>query len=93
MLVRGCSALNTTLYVQALPRVRFNKGGALLAVSTNNNGIKILANADGQLLLSLENRSYVAARSASESITKVACYHIYVLSLHGLSLFNCATHM
>ncbi|KAG1363958.1 putative protein TPR3 [Cocos nucifera] len=54
----------------ALPRVRFNKGGALLAVSTNNNHIKILANADGQLLLSLENRSYVAARSASESIMK-----------------------
>ncbi|XP_038984116.1 protein TPR3-like isoform X2 [Phoenix dactylifera] len=54
----------------ALPRIRFNKGGALLAVSMNNNCIKILANADGQLLLSLENRSYVAARSASESITK-----------------------
>ncbi|KAF8393179.1 hypothetical protein HHK36_021420 [Tetracentron sinense] len=35
----------------AYPCIRFNKGGTLLAVSTNDNGIKILANADGVQLL------------------------------------------
>ncbi|XP_017699381.1 protein TOPLESS-like isoform X2 [Phoenix dactylifera] len=48
----------------ASPHIQFNKDGALLAVSAKNNRIKILANASGQLLLSL------AARSASESIPK-----------------------
>ncbi|KAG1327125.1 hypothetical protein COCNU_01G010590 [Cocos nucifera] len=46
----------------ASPCIRSNKDGSLLAVSANNNRIKILANIDGQRLLSL------AARSASESI-------------------------
>jgi hypothetical protein len=32
---------------QALPRLRFNKEGNLLAVTTADNGFKILANADG----------------------------------------------
>ncbi|WOL13546.1 protein TPR3 isoform X1 [Canna indica] len=49
------------------PRVRFNKDGSLLAASTTNNGIKILANANGQLLLSHES---CADRTASESIAK-----------------------
>nr|POE99808.1 protein tpr1 [Quercus suber] len=40
----------------ASPCIRFNKEGILLAVSTRENGIKILANADGlQLLRSIEN--------------------------------------
>ncbi|KAG8096737.1 hypothetical protein GUJ93_ZPchr0013g34568 [Zizania palustris] len=55
----------------ASPRVRFNKEGTLLAVSTHDNGIKILANADGaRLLRTLENRSFDASRSASETVTK-----------------------
>ncbi|XP_020110351.1 protein TPR3 isoform X1 [Ananas comosus] len=55
----------------ASPRIRFNKEGALLAVSTHDNGIKILANADGlRLLRSLENRSFDASRVVSESMTK-----------------------
>uniref|UniRef100_A0A0E0GJV4 CTLH domain-containing protein n=1 Tax=Oryza nivara TaxID=4536 RepID=A0A0E0GJV4_ORYNI len=55
----------------ASPRVRFNKEGTLLAVSTHENGIKILANADGvRLLRTLENRSFDASRSASETVTK-----------------------
>ncbi|XP_058111439.1 protein TPR3-like [Magnolia sinica] len=50
----------------ASPRIRFNKEGTLLAVSANENGIKILANADGvRLLRTFENRSYVP-----ESLTK-----------------------
>ncbi|CAA7407500.1 unnamed protein product [Spirodela intermedia] len=55
----------------ASPRIRFNKEGTLLAVSTNDNGIKILANADGiRLLRTFENRSFDASRAASETITK-----------------------
>ncbi|XP_068638722.1 topless-related protein 1-like [Aristolochia californica] len=59
------------------PRVRFNKEGMLLAVSTNDNGIKILANADGlRLLHTLENRSFDASRAVSEAASK---------SLQGIS--------
>ncbi|ONL96154.1 topless-related2 [Zea mays] len=55
----------------ASPRIRFNKEGTLLAVSTADNGIKILANADGlRLLRTLENRSFDASRNASEAVTK-----------------------
>ncbi|KAL1298046.1 topless-related protein 1 isoform X1 [Arachis hypogaea] len=54
----------------ASPRIRFNKDGALLAVSANENGIKILANADGmRLLRSLENSMYDASRT-SEAMAK-----------------------
>ncbi|KAL5988108.1 RNA polymerase II associated Paf1 complex subunit Tpr1 [Asimina triloba] len=50
----------------ASPRIRFNKEGTLLAVSANDNGIKILGNADGiRLLRTFENRSFVP-----ESLTK-----------------------
>ena len=62
---------------QASPRIRFNKEGTLLAVSTVDNGIKILANADGlRLLRTLENRSFDASRNATETVTKViTCKH------------------
>ncbi|MCO5551302.1 hypothetical protein L7F22_004801 [Adiantum nelumboides] len=41
----------------ASPRLRFNKEGSLLAVTTNDNGIKILANVDGmRLLRAIESR-------------------------------------
>ncbi|XP_071694247.1 protein TOPLESS-like [Rutidosis leptorrhynchoides] len=51
----------------ASPRIRFNKDGTLLAVSTNENGIKILANSDGlRLLRTFENLSYDAASRAPE---------------------------
>ncbi|KAK8946288.1 Topless-related protein 1 [Platanthera guangdongensis] len=54
--------------LQASPCIRFNKLGSLLAVSTSDNCIKILANAEGyQLLRSFESRLYSAARSASEA--------------------------
>ncbi|KAE8723627.1 Topless-related protein 4 [Hibiscus syriacus] len=49
----------------ASPRIRFNKDGSLLAVSTNDNGLKILANLDGmRLLRTLENLSYDSSRTA-----------------------------
>ncbi|XP_058728883.1 topless-related protein 1-like isoform X2 [Vicia villosa] len=54
----------------ASPRIRFNKDGTLLAVSANDNVIKIIANADGiRLLRTLENSMYDASR-ASESLVK-----------------------
>ncbi|KAL4179676.1 hypothetical protein AMTRI_Chr13g88480 [Amborella trichopoda] len=54
----------------ASPRIRFNKEGMLLAASTDN-GIKILANADGlRLLHTLENRSFDASRVNSEAVAK-----------------------
>ncbi|KAJ6802893.1 topless-related protein 1-like isoform X1 [Iris pallida] len=57
----------------ASPRIRFNKLGSLLAVSTSDNCIKVLANADGfQMLRSLENQYNSAPRSVSEAITKAS---------------------
>ncbi|XP_050231709.1 topless-related protein 1 [Mercurialis annua] len=54
----------------ASPRIRFNKDSSLLAVSANDNGIKILSNSDGhRLLRKFENLSYDASR-ASEAVTK-----------------------
>ena len=48
--------------------MRFNKEGILLAISTNDNGIKILANTDGIRLLS---RSFDASRVGSAAVVKV----------------------
>lgn len=58
--------------LQASPCIRFNKEGILLAVSTNENGVKILANSDGiRLLRTVENRSFDASRVASAAVVKV----------------------
>ncbi|KAJ0488149.1 putative transcription factor WD40-like family [Helianthus annuus] len=55
----------------ASPCVRFNKEGMLLAVTTNDNGIKILANPDGiRLLRTVETRAFDPSRVASASIVK-----------------------
>jgi WD40 repeat protein len=55
------------------PCIRFNKEGILLAVSTNDNGIKILANADGmRLLRTVESRSVDASRFGSPAVVKAA---------------------
>ncbi|KAL8256799.1 hypothetical protein R6Q59_028840 [Mikania micrantha] len=56
----------------ASPRIRFNKDGALLAVSANDNGIKILANSDGlRLLRTFENLSLDASVSRTPEAAKV----------------------
>ncbi|CAN6486440.1 unnamed protein product [Victoria cruziana] len=53
----------------ASPRLRFNKEGSLLAVTTADNGIKILANGDGQRLIRmLESRAFEGSRGPSESL-------------------------
>lgn len=58
--------------LQASPCIRFNKEGILLAVSTNDNGVKILGNSDGiRLLRTMENRTFDASRVASAAAVKV----------------------
>ncbi|CAA0838252.1 Protein TOPLESS [Striga hermonthica] len=53
----------------ASPRLRFNKEGSLLAVTTSDNGIKILANTDGQRMLRmLETRAFDGPRGLSEAV-------------------------
>ncbi|KAK0571561.1 hypothetical protein LWI29_018147 [Acer saccharum] len=55
----------------ASPCIRFNKEGILLAISTNDNGVKILANADGiRLLRTVENRSFDPSRVAPVAVVK-----------------------
>ncbi|KAI7729674.1 hypothetical protein M8C21_004456, partial [Ambrosia artemisiifolia] len=57
--------------LHASPCIRFNKEGILLAVSTNDNGIKVLANQDGlRLLRTMESRPFDASRVASASMVK-----------------------
>jgi len=57
---------------QASPCIRFNKEGTLLAVSTNDNSIKILANSDGiRLLRTVESRTFDASRASSAAVAKV----------------------
>ena len=54
--------------VQGLPRLRFNKEGNLLAVTTVDNGFKILANASGlRSLRTIETPPFEALRSPIES--------------------------
>ncbi|XP_041011160.1 protein TOPLESS-RELATED PROTEIN 2-like isoform X2 [Juglans microcarpa x Juglans regia] len=53
----------------ASSRLRFNKEGSLLAVTTSDNGIKILANNDGvRLIRMLESRAIDKNRGPSEAI-------------------------
>ncbi|KAI6681612.1 hypothetical protein NL676_035493 [Syzygium grande] len=55
----------------ASPCIRFNKEGILLAVSTSDNSIKILANADGiRLLRTVENRPFDASRVTPGPLVK-----------------------
>ncbi|XP_044486596.1 topless-related protein 2-like isoform X2 [Mangifera indica] len=51
----------------SLPRLRFNREGNLLVVTTAENGLKILANADGlRTLRAMETRSYETSRGITE---------------------------
>lgn len=64
-------------FFQASPRLRFNKEGSLLAVTSADNGIKILANADGKhLLRAFENRAFENQRGPPEpAVSKVGDYN------------------
>ncbi|XVE97390.1 hypothetical protein REPUB_Repub03eG0015200 [Reevesia pubescens] len=55
----------------ASPRIRFNKEGSLLAVSANDNKIKILATVDGlRLMRTYETHSHIASRPPSAAPAK-----------------------
>jgi len=55
-------------YVQALPLLRFNKEGNLLAVPTADNGFKILANVSGlRSLKTVETPGFEALSSSIDS--------------------------
>ncbi|XP_071733588.1 uncharacterized protein [Rutidosis leptorrhynchoides] len=63
----------------ASPCIKFNKEGILMAVSTTENGIKILANPDGiRLLGTMENRPFDAFRLVSASASVVKLISSYV---------------
>ncbi|CAJ2653964.1 unnamed protein product [Trifolium pratense] len=52
----------------SLPRLRFNKEGNLLAVTTADGGVKVLADTDGmKYLRSIEARSYEASKPQVET--------------------------
>ncbi|KAL0787965.1 hypothetical protein Bca101_004211 [Brassica carinata] len=56
---------------QSSPCLRINKEGTLLAVSTTENGIKILANAEGSRILhSMANRGLESSRAPLGSVAK-----------------------
>ncbi|GJX43301.1 topless-related protein 4-like protein isoform X1 [Tanacetum coccineum] len=60
------------LVTSASPCIRYGKEGNLLAVSTNEYGIKILGNTDGiRPLRTMDNRAFDASRIASASAVKV----------------------
>jgi len=72
------------------PCMRFNKEGILLAVSTSDNGIKILANTDGiRLLRTLDNREIDASRAGSSSVVKAPTMGMFGANAPvGLSLVD-----
>lgn len=54
--------------LQSLPRLRFNKEGNLLAVTTADHGFKILASAAGlKTLKAIESTSFEGLRPSIES--------------------------
>ncbi|CAN4086401.1 unnamed protein product [Withania somnifera] len=55
----------------ASPCIRFSKEGTLLAVSTSDNGVKILANADGvRLIRAIESRALDPSRVPPGAVAK-----------------------
>lgn len=73
--------LNYVFYMQASPKLRFNKEGSLLAVTANENAIKVVANHDGQRMLRmLEGRTFDGSRGFSEAANvKVHfCFLLYI---------------
>lgn len=64
---------------QSLPRLRFNKEGNLLAVTTADNGFKILANGDGlRTLRVMEARSFEASRASTEMKVESNSYALFL---------------
>lgn len=58
--------------LQIFPRIRFNKEGSLLVVTTADNGLKVLANAVGlKALKAIESTSFEGLRSMESAAMKV----------------------
>ncbi|KAJ0443530.1 putative transcription factor WD40-like family [Helianthus annuus] len=69
--VQLLTSVDADVGLPASPRIRFNKDGALLAVSAQDNGIKILANSDGlRLLRTFENLSFDGSASRTPEAAK-----------------------
>ncbi|XP_059667944.1 uncharacterized protein LOC132313267 [Cornus florida] len=69
--------------------ILFNKDGILLAVSASENGVKILANANGvRLMRSIENRSLDASRVNTGTVAKgaISCTFGTLSSAAGTSI-------
>ncbi|KAK7851165.1 topless-related protein 4 [Quercus suber] len=65
------------LFLIATPCIQFYKEGILLAVSTSENGIKVLANAEGVWLLhSIENQAVDTSRVDPATIAKLTCLNL-----------------
>lgn len=62
----------------ASPCIRFSKEGTLLAVSTSENGVKILANADGvRLIRAIESRALDPSRVPPGAVAKAPMISTY----------------
>ncbi|KAF5755677.1 putative Topless family protein [Helianthus annuus] len=69
--VQLLTSVDADVGLPASPRIRFNKDGALLAVSAQDNGIKILANSDGlRLPRTFENLSFDGSASRTPEAAK-----------------------
>ncbi|GJX48189.1 topless-related protein 4-like protein isoform X1 [Tanacetum coccineum] len=80
----------------ASPCIRYSKEGNLLAVSTNENGIKILANTDGiRLLRTMDNRTFDASRVASASTVETPMMSMFgaANTSVGPNIVDRSTHM
>ncbi|KAG6523200.1 hypothetical protein ZIOFF_013053 [Zingiber officinale] len=55
----------------AFPHLRFQKDGSLLAITTSDNGIKILANADGQRVLRMLEVSHSVSKQSNSNVKAV----------------------
>lgn len=67
-LIKSCKKY----FSKAIPCIRFNKVGTLLAVSANDNRVKVLATPDGlPLMSSYENQALTIPRIAPENVKKV----------------------
>lgn len=75
--------------MQASPRLRFNKEGSLLAVTANENAIKVIANSDGQRMLRmLEGRAFDSSRGFPEAVNIKVNLFLSILSSSSLFFHN-----
>ena len=60
-----------------------------MAVSTNDNGVKVLANADGlRLLRAVENRAFDASRVTSAALVKVQVRVLILLDVPSCTFLS-----